>query len=188
MRTMMVAVALFGLVACAGEETKPAVDTTPAVVTPPPAPPVVAPPVAPPAAAAFNDADFAKLSDADKKAWLMTKGEDVYKNGGTGGIACVTCHQPDGKGVPSAFPPLAGSKDQMGDCQHHAGLVVFGLSGEIHVGGATFSGVMPPQDKLPDNEIAAAITYERNSFGNDFGPCMPADVAAARKLPAPTVK
>ena len=31
-----------------------------------------------------------------------------------------------------------------------------------------------------DIEIAAVLTYERNSWGNDFGDCKPEDVAAAR--------
>src|SRR5262249_33062427 len=110
------------------------------------------------------------------------------KNGGSGGIACITCHQADGKGTPGAFPPLAGSKDVFGDCQRHAGFVVNGLTGEGTIQGNKFNGVMPKQDNLPDSEIAAAMSYERTSFGNDAGICHPEDVAAARKLPAPTIK
>ena len=35
--------------------------------------------------------------------------------------------------------------------------------------------------QLYDIEIAAVITYERNSWGNDYGDCTPEDVKGARK-------
>ena len=69
----------------------------------------------------------------------------------------------------------------MGDCQKHAGMVINGLNGEIVVDGVTYNGVMTPQGELLDDlKIAAVLTYERNSWGNDFGDCSPADVAKAR--------
>jgi cytochrome c oxidase subunit 2 len=43
-----------------------------------------------------------------------------------------------------------------------------------------YNGAMPPQANLSDLQIAAVITYERNSWGNDYGVCLPADVKAAR--------
>ena len=54
-------------------------------------------------------------------------------------------------------------------------------SGEIEVDGQKYNGVMTPQgDMLDDLQIAAVITYERLSWGNDYGACMPNDVKAAR--------
>lgn len=169
--------------ACSGGESTPA----PA----PEAPPVVEAPVPPPApAAAATDAlpDLATLDDAGKKAALVTLGEKIYLTGGNGGIACTTCHQATGEGTPPAFPPLKGQKEWMGDCAFHAGLVVHGFKGEIEVAGVKYNGVMPAQGNLSDLEIAAVITYERSSWGNDYGICLPADVAAARTAPAPTGK
>ena len=126
--------------------------------------------------------DLSKLSDDEKKAKLMEIGEKVYKTGGSKGLACNTCHQDNGQGVPGAFPPLVGQKDHMGDCKKHAGIVINGLQGELEVDGVTYNGVMTPQgDLLSDLEIAAVITYERLSWGNDYGVCMPGAVAAARK-------
>ena len=96
--------------------------------------------------------------------------------------ACSTCHQENGEGTKGAFPPLKGQKDHMGDCATHAGLVIKGMTGEIEVDGVKYNGVMTPQGELlSDIEIAAVITYERNSWGNDYGDCSPADVAGARK-------
>jgi cytochrome c oxidase subunit II len=39
---------------------------------------------------------------------------------------------------------------------------------------------MPPQPTLNDLQIAAVISYERNSWGNNYGFCMPEDVKSAR--------
>lgn len=132
------------------------------------------------AEAPAGDADFDAKSDEDKKKTLMELGEKVYLSGGSGGVACSTCHQANGEGLPPSFPPLKGQGEFMGDCKTHAGYVINGLQGEIEVGGVKYNGVMPAQANLSDLEIAAVITYERMSWGNDFGMCSPADVAAAR--------
>ena len=108
------------------------------------------------------------------QASLMARGETVY--GGT----CAACHGPDGKGVAGAFPPLAGSGAYYGDAAHHATIVVHGLSGPINVQGLDFNGAMPPQGGLSDYDLAAAMTFERNSWGNADGIVLPADVAAVR--------
>ncbi len=127
--------------------------------------------------------DLAAMSPEEQLAHLMALGETVYKTGGTGGVACITCHQANGQGLPPSFPPLAGQKEWMGSCEQHAGYVVHGLKGEIEVGGTKYNGVMPAQGNLSDEEIAAVITYERQSWGNDYGLCLPEAVAAARKAP-----
>ena len=109
---------------------------------------------------------------------MMAAGKEVYENST---LACKTCHGPDGKGTPGVFPPLVGQKDHMGDCVHHAGIVINGLQGELEVNGTKYNGVMTPQgDMLDDNQIAAVITYERNSWGNSFGNCTAEDVKKAR--------
>lgn len=126
--------------------------------------------------------DFANMNDAEKRTYLMTTGADVYMTGGTAGLvgACKTCHQENGEGTPSVFPPLKGAKEFMGDCKTHAGYVIKGLNGPIEVAGKKYNGVMPPQPTLTNMEIAAVITFERNTWGNDYGICSPADAAAAR--------
>lgn len=125
--------------------------------------------------------DLAAMSDEERHAFLMKEGENVYKTGGSGGLACVTCHQENGEGLPPSFPPLKGQEEWMGDCAKHAGYVLNGMQGEIEVAGVKYNGVMPAQANLSDLEIAAVITYERNSWGNAYGDCLPEQVAAARK-------
>jgi len=172
MRALSLFAALL-LVGCGG-------DTTP-VPGPGNAAPAPKPPPAP-EPEPEPEVDFDALDDAGKKAHLMKVGKEVYMTGGSGGVACMTCHMADGKGTPGAFPPLVGQKEHMGDCTKHAKIVLDGMMGEITVDGMKYNGVMVPQkDLLKDLEIAAVITYERNSWGNDYGDCMPSDVATARK-------
>ncbi len=139
-------------------------------------PPFTVTPVLPkPAGAAAAGAGGAPAKDGPTdQAALMANGEKVYAQ------VCQACHGQDGKGVPGAFPPLAGSGSFYGDPKNHASIIVKGLSGPITVQGTAFNGVMPPQGSLSDYEIASVATYERNSWGNADGVVLPADVAAAR--------
>jgi nitrite reductase (NO-forming) len=93
------------------------------------------------------------------KPELMKRGEQVYTR------VCAACHQPDGKGIPHAFPPLAKSDFLMADKQRALGIALNGLSGPVTVNGVKYDGVMPKLD-LSDVDIASVLTYVRNSFGN----------------------
>ena len=92
----------------------------------------------------------------------------------------MTCHMENGEGQAGVFPPLKGAGEFYGDCTQHAGYVLNGLMGEIEVLGVKYNGAMPAQANLSDVEIAAVLTYERNSWGNDDGLCLPEVIAAAR--------
>lgn len=108
------------------------------------------------------------------QASLMAHGEKVY------GTTCGACHGPEGKGIPGTFPPLAGSGAFYGDAKNHATIVVKGLSGPINVQGVDYNGAMPSQAALSDYDLAAALTFERNSWGNADGIVLPEDVKAVR--------
>ncbi len=80
---------------------------------------------------------------------------------------CATCHQPNGKGVPGAFPPLAKSPWIKGDPERLIRMILNGLQGEIMVLDKPFNAQMPPQGQImSDAEIATALTYVRSSWGN----------------------
>jgi cytochrome c oxidase subunit 2 len=96
---------------------------------------------------------------------LMQRGEGVYKSN------CVACHQPNGQGAPPAFPPLAGSKIATGPKEAHIDAV---LQGKANTAMQSFKA-------LGNADLAAVITYERNSWGNKGGEVQPAEVAARRK-------
>lgn len=105
---------------------------------------------------------------------------------------CVACHKGEGEGDPAQkVPPLKNSEWVTGPEASPARLVrvvVYGLHQPITVAGQTWEGnQMPPQGvALKDYEIAAALTYVRNSFGHKADPdeakpsITPATVRAAR--------
>jgi nitrite reductase (NO-forming)/hydroxylamine reductase len=131
------------------------------------------------AAAASPAADPLAVHKAEAAAGAVSPdqvraGEKVYQ------AACLACHQADGKGLPNAFPPLAGSDFLKADTQRAIGIVLHGLQGEVVVNGVTFNSVMPPMVQLSDTEVADALTYAMNSWGNRFGSVSAAQVAAVR--------
>ena len=119
---------------------------------------------------------LAAAADDPSKTWdvaeLKTRGEKVF-NGN-----CAACHQANGAGVPNAFPSLVNSKLVLGAKADQIALVLNGRKGQF-----TATSVMPPQNVLSDVDIAAAITYSRNAWGNKAKEDMvlPAEVKAARK-------
>jgi nitrite reductase (NO-forming) len=104
---------------------------------------------------------------------LMAQGATVFNN------VCVNCHQHDGKGLPGVFPPLAKSDFLMADKTRAIGIVMHGLKGPVQVNGQTFNAEMPDFG-LSDAQIASALTYVRNSFGNQGEMVTVAEVAAVR--------
>ena len=110
---------------------------------------------------------------------LYMKGAEVYHREGH----CVTCHQEDGKGLPAAkFPPLAESEWAQGNEERLIKLTLHGLIGRIEVKDESYPGQVPmtPFKWLSDDEIAAVLTYVRNSFGNKASPVTPAKVGEVR--------
>ncbi|WP_367874911.1 PA14 domain-containing protein [Luteolibacter sp. Populi] len=83
-------------------------------------------------------------------------------------LYCSACHGVDGKGATGGqFPPLAGSDWVRGDPARAVKLVLHGLHGEVEVDGRKFNLEMPPQGGvLPDDQIAAILSYARSSWGN----------------------
>lgn len=78
---------------------------------------------------------------------------------------CAACHQPDGKGIVGAFPPLAKSDWLNADKTRSIKAVKNGLTGEITVNGNVYNGVMPALG-LSDDEIANVLTYVFSTWGN----------------------
>ncbi|EIJ33515.1 cytochrome c oxidase subunit II [Thiothrix nivea] len=114
-------------------------------------------------------AQAAAEASSDKvwaKEELVAKGQEVYTKN------CMACHQAAGQGIPGVFPALAGSKIANGVATDHINIVVKGKAG-------TAMAAWGPQ--LNDLDIAAVITFERNSWGNTAGDVVqPNDVKAAR--------
>lgn len=96
---------------------------------------------------------------------------------------CTACHQETGKGVPGAFPPLAGSSWVQGPASRPIAIVLHGLQGPIKVGKDTYNGVMIAYgtgQPMTDAEVAAVVTYIRSSWGNKASAVTAAQVAQVR--------
>ena len=118
---------------------------------------------APAPVAAVPDEDVTKKFTL---AELKAQGEKIYA------AKCVACHQPNGKGMPPAFPPLAGSKTVLAAAEQQIKLV---LTGRPNTAMQSFA-------QLSNTDLASVITYTKNSFGNSTGTLVqPADIKAARK-------
>lgn len=81
---------------------------------------------------------------------------------------CMACHQPNGQGIPGAFPPVANSDYLNADPARGIEAIVHGLEGPIKVNGESFNSVMPAMD-LTDEQIANVLTYVLNSWDNKGG-------------------
>jgi mono/diheme cytochrome c family protein len=89
----------------------------------------------------------------------IKRGEQIYTD------MCITCHLPNGKGVPKAFPPLADSDYLRNKQTESIKAVKNGMSGKIVVNGITYNSVMSPLG-LSDEEVADVMNYINNSWGN----------------------
>ena len=94
-------------------------------------------------------------------------------------MACLPCHQPEGKGLPGVYPPLAGSEWVRGDAARLIRILLHGLGGPITVAGQSFglrpdAIVMPSLGGLTDEQIADVLTHVRSDYGEKAGD-VPAD-------------
>ena len=111
-----------------------------------------------------SDADQAAADREWSKSDLMARGEKVYN------ANCAACHQANGEGVPGVFPALKGSAIATGPLDAHLDRVMNGKPGTAM---AAFAS------QLKDIDIAAVVTYERNTWGNDSGEVVQPSVVKA---------
>jgi cytochrome c oxidase subunit 2 len=124
--------------------------------------------------AAGQKAKVAATGDDPNKVWdmkdLMARGEKVYA------ANCAACHQANGKGVPPAFPPLDGSKIVLGPKDAQIKTILNGVQKD-----GKPTAMVAWAATLSDADIAAVVTYTRNSWGNQTGQAIqPAEVKADR--------
>lgn len=114
--------------------------------------------------------EMAAKADDPKKVWtqadLVARGAKVYA------ANCAVCHKPDGKGA-GPIKALDGSGVVL-DADKTKQIAVL-LNGQNN-------GAMPAWKQLSDTEIAAVITYTKNTWGNKTGQMVqPAEIVTARK-------
>lgn len=137
----------------------------------------------------LNNKSVKEKTETSKTATKLTgpaleqyrRGAVIYAKEGF----CVTCHQPNGKGLDaSGFPPLNASKWVTGSEDRLIKLTLNGLLGPIEVNGKKYPGQVPMTPfgmMLNDQEIADVLTYVRNSFTNEANPISAAKVKEIRE-------
>jgi len=105
----------------------------------------------------------------------LERGRAVFEN------SCALCHNTDGMGKPAQAPPLAGSEFATGSPTRMIHIPLLGLSGSLQVKGQEWNLSMPAMGAaLSDEDLAAALSYIRQSFGNKASPITPQQVKAVR--------
>jgi mono/diheme cytochrome c family protein/glucose/arabinose dehydrogenase len=124
---------------------------------------------APPPAALQVFGPTRQLADDQLKAYNL--GREVFNRD----AHCATCHQPNGQGMKDVYPPLVAKNNPwFQNDERQIKLVLKGLWGPIEVAGNHYdpSKGVPPMPGfgvfLNDEELAAVLTYVRQSFGNDL--------------------
>lgn len=143
------------------------------------------------AVAHLNDENVRKKKEAAVVSTLTGKELELYKLGKTIYAKegyCITCHQADGNGLSaSGFPPLTGTKWVVGNEERLIKIALKGLLGPIEVNSKQYPGQVPMTPfggLLNDKEVAAVLTYVRNSFGNKASVIQPEKVKAVRAATA----
>jgi mono/diheme cytochrome c family protein len=94
---------------------------------------------------------------------------------------CAACHGDQGQGAVGAYPPLAGNrKVSMTPATNVVRVIVDGGFPPTTQGNPRPYGMPPFGPSLSNAEIAAVVTYVRNSWGNAGGPVSELDVLHAR--------
>ena len=103
------------------------------------------------------------LVSAQQDFEWQTLGEETYA------AQCASCHQQSGEGVEGVYPTLVGSELLTGDPAQVIDLLLNGKA------------AMPAYSNvLNDEQIAAVLSHERNSWGNEASVITPDMVAAQR--------
>jgi cytochrome c oxidase subunit 2 len=96
-------------------------------------------------------------STADDPTKVYALAEQIDRGAKVYAANCAACHQPNGKGA-GTFPALDGSKVVNGPKEGQYNIMLNG------------KGAMPKwAGVISDGDIAAVITYTRNSWGNKMG-------------------
>ncbi|MEI6233399.1 MAG: PVC-type heme-binding CxxCH protein [Planctomycetota bacterium] len=121
-----------------------------------------------------------KLSKPEQKVY--DQGHQIY----TRDSHCATCHQLNGQGLIPAIPPLTSKEWLVGNDERLIKFVLKGLMGPVNINNRHYdtSKGTPPmtgfEGLLNDNEVAAVLTYIRQSFKNDYDPIKPEAVKKVR--------
>ena len=126
------------------------------------------------AAAQKKSVPKAKPAVSGASAAVLAEGKAVYAKN------CLTCHMADGYGVQGMNPPLIKTEYVLGEKPRLIKVILNGMQG-VDIDDEPYHGAMPSHDFLTDQQIAAVLTYVRNSFGNKASAVQADEVKTLRK-------
>lgn len=108
-------------------------------------------------------------------AAMLTRGAKLYEQ------HCAQCHGEQGRGVPRAYPTLAGNRAvTMPETANLVQIVLNGGYAPATAGNPRPFGMPPFVLELSDSDIAAVLTHIRQSWGNQAGVVTPLEVNRMR--------
>ena len=126
--------------------------------------------------------EIVKLSDEEMEIQRLERkfesGKKIFS------VRCASCHQSNGLGIATQYPPLAGSEWVSADPDLIIKVILKGLKGEILVKGekyGTSAAVNMAAVPIDDREIANVSTYVRQAWGNDYSEVKEDQVARVRE-------
>jgi mono/diheme cytochrome c family protein len=127
------------------------------------------PPPAPPAPPAVNPVEMMRVMDAGAKLYAKH---------------CADCHGVEGAGQAPVYPPLAGNRSlALPSAVNPIRLVLNGGYPPGTAGNPRPYGMPPFRLVLSNDEVAAVLTYARNSWGNKGGPVSSVEVGRFAAVP-----
>lgn len=139
----------------------------------------------------FGSAQLSKMKARENRTYIKNPDpvrDDLTKTSraGVGQVLyqthCRVCHQNNGRGDGTRYPPLTRSEWVMGDRDRLIRVMLEGLSGPIEVDGKAYNNPMPHFAYLTDPQVADVLNYVRNAFGNSADSLSAADVARVREV------
>lgn len=94
---------------------------------------------------------------------MIVNGKELYEQ------HCANCHQKNGSGVGSLYPPLANNANVLKNKNQLICIIKNGMSGEISVNGKIYNQEMPANRQLFDLDIASIVTYLQARWGAGRG-------------------
>jgi len=127
------------------------------------------PPPAPSPPPAVNPVEMMRVMDAGAKLYAKH---------------CADCHGAEGAGQAPAYPPLAGNRSlALPSAVNPIRLVLNGGYPPGTAGNPRPYGMPPFRLVLSNDEVAAVLTYARNSWGNKGGPVSSVEVGRFAAVP-----
>jgi mono/diheme cytochrome c family protein len=109
---------------------------------------------------------------------ILARGARLYHD------RCSDCHQKNGRGLPPAYPPLAGNRAiTMPSSINPIRMVLNGGYPPSTAGNPRPYGMQPFGPTMSDAEVADVVSYIRNSWGNKAPMVSPVQVSRYRAVP-----